>query len=155
MKILRITGVIAIAAILSGLAFTTFSYRYAYKTLQSSYTKLMAQYETERNRLSQRSTLWHAEVVSVDVPRNQLTIILRNQILAGQENATLTLEVSEATLFVRQSLTSSNGVYVGFSETASGSLSDLSPGMLIAVDLSRKWRAERATADVILFGGAM
>ncbi len=155
MKILNIAGVVVIAASLSGLAFATFSYRYAYDTLQSTYAKLVAQYETERSLLSQRSTLWHAEVVGVDVPKNQLTIILRNQILAGQENVTLTIDVSEVTLFIRQSLISSDGVYVGFSETASGSLADLSPGMLIAVDLSRKWRAERANADVILFGGAM
>ncbi|MHB1086716.1 MAG: hypothetical protein ACYCZ0_03140, partial [Minisyncoccota bacterium] len=132
MKILRTIVVVAIAAILSGLAFAAFSYRHAYYTLRSTFTKFEAQCQTERTRLSQRSSLWHAKVVRVDIPGNQLTVTLGQQILAGAENVAFTMRVTETTLFVRQSLIASNGAYVGFSETASGSLSDLTPGMRIA-----------------------
>jgi len=152
MKLRKVVTTVAIAASIVGLAFAAFSYRHAYYALQSRFTKFEVQYQTERALFSQRSSLWHAKVV--DIPGNQLTITLEQQILAGAENVSFTMKVNETTLFVRQSLVASEGAYVGFSETAAGSLSDLAPGMHIAVEFSRGWH-EQAVAQTILFGGGM
>lgn len=154
MKFLKLGLVFLVAALVAALAFAAFTYRHAYYALRTNFSQFEKKYSAERSALSQRSALWHGEIVDVDAERREFTLALNSQILAGYEDVRLVITTVDSTLFVRQRLVVDDGAYVGFSETVEGSINDLAPGMLVAVSFSRNPETLRAIAETVLFGGA-
>lgn len=152
MMYLRIFLAVVISAMVSGLAFSTFMYSRAYVSVRSKFADVERQYQAERDALDQRSSLWHGTLVAIDTEKREIVVALSDQVFAGRESVQLVIQVDEQTLFVRQSLVMEEGVYVGFGESAAGSLSDLLPGMRIGITYARDPNTKRVVADVVTYG---
>ncbi len=155
MTTLKIILAAVVAALICGLAYAAFTYRQAYYGLRLKFARFEQQYSNERTKLAQRSSLWHGRVESIDTQKGEFTMSMGGQTLAGEVDVVLPITVTVGTLFVRQQLVSENGVYVGFSETVTGSLADLAPGMLIAVSFTRDPDTSKAIADIVMYGGTL